>query len=125
MFSKSKIKTTFYIIGEVLFNYYRAKVNQQECNGKLLYKLYEEADESPKQYVSLFKEYHNTCFIIWDDKWTLNKEHFNELNKLENDYILVKQYGHDPSLDLSKLKYDENTGPSNKFIDKRLYNTKI
>ena len=43
MFSKSKIQTTFYIIGEILFNYYRAKTKNQICDGKLLYKLYEEA----------------------------------------------------------------------------------
>ena len=64
-----------------------------------------------------FKDYPNSCFIIWDDKWTLNKEHFTELDKLENDYILVKQYGHGPELNSSRLIFDENTGPNNKFID--------
>ena len=125
MFSKSKIQTTFYIIGEILFNYYRAKTKNQKIDGKLLYKLYEEAGDSPIEYVKTFKDYLSSCFIIWDDKWTLNKEHFTELDKLNNDYIVVKQYGHDPSLDSSKLNYDETTGPNNKFIDKRLYNTKL
>ncbi len=125
MFSKSKIQTTFYIIGEILFNYYRAKTKNQKCDNKLLYKLYDEAGDSPIEYVKTFKDYPNSCFIIWDDKWTLNKEHFNELDKLKNDYILVKQYGHDPKLVASGLKFDETTGPNKKFIDKRLYNTKL
>lgn len=125
MFSKSKIQTTFYIIGEILFNYYRAKTKNQKCDGKLLYKLYEEAGDSPIEYVKTFKDYPKSCFIIWDDKWTLNREHFTELDKLENDYILVKQFGHDPSLSSSKLEYDNNTGPKNKFIDKKFYNTKL
>ena len=125
MFSKSKIQTTFYIIGEIIFNYYRAKAGNQECNGKLLYKLYEEAGDHPIEYVKTFKDYPNSCFIIWADKWTLNKEHFTELDKLENDYILVKQYGHDPELNSSRLNFDENTGPNNKFIDKKLYNKKL
>ena len=56
MFSKSKIQTTFYIIGEVLFNYYRARNRNQRLNGEPLYKLYEKSNESPTQYISLFNE---------------------------------------------------------------------
>ena len=125
MFSKSKIQTTFYIIGEILFNYYRAKTKNQKVDNKLLYKLYEESGDSPSDYIKTFKDYPKTCFIIWDDKWTLNKEDFKELDKLDNDYFLVKQYGHEPNLTSSKLKYDEKTGPNNKFIDKSLYNKKL
>ena len=104
MFCKSKINTTFYIIGEVLFNYYRAKKNNQKCDGKPLHELYEKSDESPHKYISLFNDYPETCFIIWNDSFTLNEEHFNELNKLDNDYILVTQYGHDPHIGKSKLE---------------------
>ena len=124
-FSKSKIQTTFYIIGEILFNYYRAKIANHKCHGKQLYILYENAGDSPSEYIKTFKDYPDTCFIIWDDKWTTHKEHFEELNKLDNDYFLVKQYGHDPSLDSSNLKYDNTTGPNNKFIDKKLYTKKL
>jgi len=124
MFSKSKIQTTFYIIGEILFNYYRAKAGNQKCNGKSLYKLYEEAGDSPLEYIETFKDYPNSCFIIWDDKWTLNKDHFTELDKLENDYILVKQYGHDPFIDKSNLKLDKTTEPK-PFVDKELYTSKL
>ena len=53
------------------------------------------------------------------------QNHFSELNKLENDYILVKQYGHDPYLKSSKLKFDKTTGSKNNFIDKKLYNKKL
>ena len=125
MFSKTKIQTTFYIIGEVIFNYYRAKENNQKCDGKSLCKLYEEAGESPEEYVKTFKDYPNSCFIIWDDNWSKHKEHFYELDKLGNDYIFVKQYGHEPSLDSSRLNFDETTGPDKKFIDKKLYNKKL
>ena len=120
-FSHSKIQTTFYIIGEILFNYYRAQTNNQICDVSLLYKLYENAGDSPLKYVNTFKDYTNTCFIIWDDKWSLHKDHFNELDKLPNDYILVNQFGHDPNLYNSGLKIDNDTGPNNKFVDKNLY----
>ena len=124
MFCKTKIQTTFYIIGEIFFNYYRAKNMNQKINGERLSKLYEISDESPNHYISLLKEYKDTCFIIWNDNYTLNKAHFKELNKLENDFLSFKQYGHESDLYKSKLKIDRNTGPDKFFIDKRLYNKK-
>tara|TARA_Y100000816_G_scaffold204004_1_gene150375 strand:- start:429 stop:2144 length:1716 start_codon:yes stop_codon:yes gene_type:complete len=124
MFAKSKIKTTYYIIGEVLFNYYRAIKKGQKCDGKSLDELYKTCGESPHDYISLFNNCPDTCFIIWNDDYTLNKKHFNELDKLENDYILVKQYGHDPFIDKSNLKIDKTTEPK-PFVDKELYSTKL
>ena len=125
MFSKTKIQTTYYIIGEVIFNYYRAKIKNQKINNTALAKLYDDSDESPNKYISLFKDYPNTCLIIWDDNYTLNKEHMDELNKLKNDYFLVKQYGHEPDITNSNLKMDDSTGPKNKFVRKELYDNKL
>lgn len=120
-FSKSGIQTTFYIVGEILFNYYRAKHRSQRLGGEQLYKLYEEAGDSPNDYIQTFKRYPNTCLIVWNDKWTLHDDHMDVLESLDNDCILVNQYGHQPALHMSGLTMDDSTGPSNKFVDKSLY----
>ena len=76
LFSKTKIQTTYYIIGEVLFNYYRAKNKKQMINNIPLDKLYEKSGESPLEYVKTFENYKDTCFIICDDKWSNDKTNF-------------------------------------------------
>lgn len=97
---------TYFLVGEILFNYYR--LNNEE---KKLY-----VGNTPIEYINKLKKISNSCFLLWDDKKTMNKDHFDYLNNLKNDYIKIKQYGHDPNIMESGLNME------GKFVNKNLYN---
>ena len=67
MFSKSKFKQPLYNWRDII-QLLQSKHHNLKINGKVLYKLYEEAGDSPIEYVKTFKDYPNSCFIIWNDK---------------------------------------------------------
>ena len=100
------IPFTFYIVGEILFNFYRANDKQKK----------KYVGNSPIEYINKLKSLSNSCLLIWDDNKTLHKNHFNYLNSLKNDYFKIKQYGHDPKIPVSKFKM------KGKFVDKKFYN---
>lgn len=100
------IEFTYFIVGEILFNYYRLKKEQQERY----------VGNSPKEYINKLRNLHNSCLMIWNDEKTLHKNHFGYLNNLSNNYLIFNQYGHQPSINSSGLKLD------GEFVDKTLYN---
>ena len=102
------VKFTYFIVGEILFNYYR--LNSQQKN---LYK-----NNSPPEYIDKLTNIPDSCFLLWNDKKTLHPNHLNYLNKLNNNYYKFNQYGHGSKIKLSGLKID------GEFVDKNLYNVK-
>lgn len=100
------IHFTFFIVGEMLFNFYRLNNKQKK----------KYIGNTPIEYINKLKNLSNSCFLIWNDNKTLHKNHFNYLNNLKNEYFKIKQFGHDPKIIFSRLKMD------GEFVDKKLYN---
>lgn len=100
------INFTYFIVGEMLFNYYRLNDEQ-----KTRY-----IGNSPGEYIDKLSNLPNSCLIIWNDKKTLHPDHFDYLNNLSNNYYKFYQYGHEPKINSSGLKMD------GEFVDKHLYN---
>lgn len=102
------IEFTYFIVGEILFNYYR--LNREEKKRYI--------GNSPKEYINKLSNVPNSCLIIWNDNKTLHPDHSGYLNNLSNDYYKFYQYGHEPKINSSGLKLD------GEFVDKTLYNLK-
>ncbi len=100
------IPFTYFLVGEMLFNYYRL-----DNKDKKRY-----VGNSPIEYINKLKKIPKSCFIIWDDDKTMNREHLNYINNLKNEYIKIKQYGHDPHIKEAGLIM------KGKFVNKNLYN---
>jgi len=96
------INCTYFIVGEMLFNYYRMTEDKK--------KYY--VGNSPEEYIKKLENVESACLIIWDDEKTF--KHPN-LHGLKNDYFKINQYGHSPDIKTSGLKM------IGEFVDKKLY----
>lgn len=130
-FSKTGIETTFYIMGELVFNYYRAKSKKSKIGGDSVTNIFEDAGEDPKCYFESFQNFKKTCYVVWDNNFIKTCPYWKKfVNDMNNDYIWVKQYGHDPLLKETingkngkiRLKFDKT---SKKFIDKKFYTKQL
>lgn len=129
-FSKTGIEPTFYIIGEMIFNYHRAARTNHQINNKKVTEIYDQTHEDPKSYLDSFKNFKKTCYIVWDHPSIIqSKEWKNFTSQNNNDCMYVKQYGHDPHLKEIvngkrgniRMKFDPKIKGNQKFIHKKYY----
>lgn len=133
-FSKTGIETTFYIMGELVFNYYRASNKNAKLGSSRVTDIFTETGEDPKSYFDSFRKFKNSCYVVWNHKFIKNCPHWRKLNNdMNNDYIFVKQYGHDPYLKeimdgrkgRIRLNFDNSVKSPKKFIHKKFYTKKL
>ena len=129
-FSRTGIEPTFYIIGEMLFNYYRADKTNHKLKGSSVTDIFKQTGEDPTSYLKSFEKFDKTCFIIWDHKYITQSKEWKQFNKTKNNgCIYVKQYGHEPSLQETvkgkrgqfKIKFDPKIKGKQGFINKKHY----